>query len=214
MSEAVGKRIRAAFPSADIYHVYGMTEASPRIAYLPPDEFDDTPDYVGIPLASLEAKILDESGNEVKTDEDGILYIRGGSVMSGYYNAPELTRKVIVDGWLRTGDIASINAHGRIKIKGRSDNMIIRAGMNIYPQEIEAELKKDSRTKEVLVYGEYDKKRGSMQIAMKISGDFKSEKEVKDMCITLLPSFQVPEIIELVDSLEKTGSGKIIRKRT
>jgi acyl-CoA synthetase (AMP-forming)/AMP-acid ligase II len=107
-----------------------------------------------------------------------------------------------------------MNTNGRIKIKGRSDDMIIRAGMNIYPQEIEAEVKKDTRTKEVLVYGKRDEKRGSMQIAMKISGDFKSEKEVKDMCITLLPSFQVPEIIELVDSLEKNGSGKIIRKRT
>lgn len=213
MSDAVGKRIRSAFPNAEIYHVYGMTEASPRIAYLPPDEFDDTPDYVGIPLASLEAKILDDNGNEVGTGENGILYIKGDSVMAGYYNAPELTNKVLRDGWLRTGDIASINAHGRIKIKGRSDDMIIRAGMNIYPQEIEAEVKKDSRTKEVLVYGKYDEKRGSMQVAMKISGDFKSEKEVKDMCITLLPSFQVPEIIEIVDSLEKNGSGKIVRKR-
>ena len=69
--------------------------------------------------------------------------------MNGYYNSPELTEKTITDGWLRTGDIAELNENGRLKIKGRSDDMIIRAGINIYPQEIEAELKKDPRTKEV-----------------------------------------------------------------
>ena len=213
MSSAVGKRIRNAFPKTEIYHVYGMTEASPRISYLPPEEFDMTPDSVGIPLESLEIKILDENGNKVKNGVPGILYVKGDSVMNGYYNSPELTEKTITDGWLRTGDIAELNENGRLKIIGRSDDMIIRAGINIYPQEIEAELKKDPRTKEVLVYGIKKSNRISTLIGMKIAGDFSDEKEVKAMCIKSLPGFQVPDIIEIVGSIEKNGSGKIIRKK-
>lgn len=213
MSADIGKRIRAAFPDAEIYHVYGMTEASPRIAYLPPEEFDSTPDYVGIPLASVQTKIIGSDGKETGPGADGILYVKGENVMLGYYNSPELTNKTLKDGWLCTGDVACRNEHGRIKIKGREDDMIIRAGMNIYPQEIEAELRKDPRTKEVLVYGKRDERRGSMQIAMKIAGDFKDARAVKELCISLLPSFQVPEIIEMTDRLEKNGSGKVVRKK-
>lgn len=213
MSEAIGKRIRDAFPNADIYHVYGMTEAAPRLLYLPPEEFDFTPDHVGIPLNSVSIKIINKSGFPATTNEDGILYVKGKNIMLGYYNATELTNKVLREGWLCTGDIASMNKNGRIKIKGRADNMIIRAGMNIYPQEIEAELKKDPRTQEVLVYGKTDKNREITQIALKIVGDFQNSKEVKEMCIKLLPSYQIPEIIDLVNMIEKNASGKIIRNQ-
>ena len=117
---------------------------------------------------------------------------------------------MIRDGWLCTGDIACRNARGFLKIKGRSDDMIIRAGMNIYPQEIEAALKKDPRTKEVLVRGVNDEKKGT-QIAMKMVGEYRDADEVKTLCMQLLPAFQVPTIIELTEELPRNGSGKIIR---
>ena len=88
--------------------------------------------------------------------------------------------------------------------------MIIKSGMNIYPAEIEGVLKQDARVKEVLVYG-YRNELGT-QIGMKIVGDFSSIDEIKQCCIKLLPSFQVPSSIELVDELAKNGSGKIIRR--
>lgn len=131
--------------------------------------------------------------------------------MLGYYAEKEKTQKVLKDGWLCTGDIACIGDSGFLKIKGRNDDLIIKAGMNIYPAEVEYELKRDSRVKEVLVYG-FDTISGK-QIGMKIVGDFLSVDEVRKLCIEHLPLFQIPQVIELVDELPKNGSGKIIRGR-
>ena len=130
--------------------------------------------------------------------------------MLGYYGESEKTSAVLKDGWLCTGDIALINDAGYIKIKGRSDDLIIKSGMNVYPAEIEGVLKQDFRVKEVLVYGYRDSI--GTQIGMKLVGDFRSTEEVKQLCMKVLPSFQVPSAIELMDELPKNGSGKIIRR--
>ena len=123
MTQKAAESIRRAFSNSKIYNVYGLTEASPRACYLPPEEFDLTPLSVGVPLASLKAKI-----------EDNELLLKGGSIMKGYYNDPDATAKAIRNGWLYTGDIAERDESGRVYIKCRRDNMIIRSGMNIYPQ--------------------------------------------------------------------------------
>ena len=210
MSREVGKKISTAFPDCKLYHIYGLTEACPRVSYLPPEYFNDFPDFVGIPLNSVSIKILDPSGTPCKANEDGILYVKGNNVMLGYYSEPEKTSAVLVDGWLCTGDIAVINDAGFLKIKGRNDDLIIKSGMNIYPAEIEGVLKQDTRVKEVLVYGYRD--RIGTQIGMKLSGEFSSVEEIKKLCMRTLPSFQIPTKIELVDELPKNGSGKLSRK--
>lgn len=206
-----GHMIRNALPNAKIYHVYGLTEASPRVCYLPPAEFSDAPDCVGIPLRSVEVEIRTDTGRSVKINERGLLWVRGPNITFGYYNDPKLTEKNICDGWLCTGDIAQYNEKGWIKILGRQDNLIVRAGMNIYPSEIENELKKDLRVRDVHIYTIEDAKMG-VQIAMKIVGDFNSIKEVKMLCTNMLPLYQVPAKIELCDNLPTNGSGKIMRK--
>lgn len=210
MSEAMGKRLRRIIPEGDFYHVYGLTEACPRVSYMPPEHFDEAPDCVGIPLPSVKIEIRDSAGVPVKNGEKGILWVQGESVMQGYYNAPEETDRILQKGWLCTGDIACIQADHWLKIIGRSDDMVIRAGMNIYPQEVEGAIRKDPRTDEVLVYGYKDPRYGT-QLAMKISGDFQTEGEVRRMCVERLPSFQVPMKIEIVEELPINGSGKIIR---
>jgi long-chain acyl-CoA synthetase len=172
--------------------------------------FSKNPDCVGIPLKSVTLKIVKSNGQIAEKNEEGILYVKGGNVMAGYYNAPEQTSKVLSDGWLCTGDIAVINSDGLLKIKGRSDDLIIRGGMNIYPQEVEGELKKDSRVREVLIY-KIDNGHGSAQVGMKIAGDFASVDDVKKLCSEVLTSFQIPTSIELLDELPKNGSGKILR---
>ena len=133
--------------------------------------------------------------------------------MMGYYNEPQKTRKVLKYNWLCTGDIALINDAGFLKIKGRNDDLIIKAGMNIYPAEVEGTLKQDTRVKEVLIYG-VDNRLFGTQIGMKVVGEFSSIEEIKKLCIKSLPPFQVPTIIELVDELPKNASGKIIRRIT
>ena len=122
------------------------------------------------------------------------------------------TEKVLKGNWLCTGDAAVIDSNGLLRIKGRNDDLIIRAGMNIYPQEIERALRMDQRVREVLAYGIRHPFR-SVLIGLKISGDFSTIDEVKELCIQVLPSFQVPFHIELLDELPKNGSGKIIRKK-
>lgn len=210
MSSEVGMNIRAAFPICKIYHIYGLTEASPRVSYLPPEYFDNYSDCVGIPLKSVSIKLLNEKGNLCHENEEGILYVKGNNIMLGYYQEPQKTSKVLKDGWLCTGDVAVVNEVGFLKIKGRNDDLIIKSGMNIYPAEIEGVLKQDARVNEVLVYS-FQNQFGT-QIGMKLVGNFSSEEEVKQFCIKVLPSFQVPLVIELVDELPKNGSGKITRR--
>lgn len=210
MDKSTAERISDSFPNADIYHVYGLTEASPRVSYLPPELFSQFPDCVGLPLKSVSLKLTNQTGSPDAQNQKGVLWIKGDNVMPGYYNDPEQTEKVIKDGWLRTGDIAEINSRGLLKIIGRGDDLIIRAGMNIYPQEIENALKADERVREVLAYP-IAGKRQDVQIGIRIAGDFNSEAEVKKLCGESLPPFQMPSKIELTDNIPKNASGKIIR---
>lgn len=209
MSRDVGHRIAETFPQAKIYHVYGLTEACPRVSYLPPILFKTYPDCVGIPLRSVDTMIVKENGTAADINEKGMLYIRGGSIMAGYYNDPVKTGDILSDGWLCTGDIAAFNSVGLLKIYGRKDELIIKAGMNIYPQEIEEALKKDRRVHEALAYG-YETHNG-IQIGLKIAGNFTSLSDVKRLCFELLPKYQIPTKIELLPELEKNSSGKIKR---
>ena len=114
----------------------------------------------------------------------------------------------IVEGCLPA---AFINEKGLLKIKGRSDDLIIKSGMNIYPAEIEAALKQTEKVKEVLVYG-FENQSG-VQIGMQIVGDFASTAEVKQLCMDVLPPFQIPTFIKIVTELPKNASGKIIRRK-
>ncbi len=212
MSAEVGKRIAAAFPDVNIYHIYGLTEAAPRVSYLPPGLFSRHPDSVGIPLASVSIKLLKENGQTAALGEEGILYVKGPNVMLGYYNAKEATSRVLKDGWLCTGDIALVTEEGLLKIKGRGDDMIIRAGMNIYPQEVEGRMKADERVKEILVYP-FESPALGVGIGMKLVGDFESVEEVKKLCAELLPTYEIPNKIELVEELSHNGSGKLKRKQ-
>ena len=211
MSTEVGRRINATFPTCRIYHIYGLTEACPRVSYLPPEHFEEYPDCVGIPLKSVSIKLLNDLGDICHVNEEGLLYVKGDNVMLGYYQEPEKTNKVLKDSWLCTGDIAVINDAGFLKIKGRNDDLIIKSGMNVYPAEIEGVIKQDPRVKEVLVYGFHNS--FGTQIGMKLVGEFSSTEEVKQLCMKVLPSFQVPSVIELVDELPQNGSGKIIRRK-
>ena len=198
MTKIVADVIQRAFCGAKIYNVYGLTEASPRVAYLPPEEFASHPLSVGYPLSSLTATIKESE-----------LLVSGKSIMKGYYNDPIATKRVKRDGWLHTGDIAEMDERGRICIKCRKDNMIIRAGMNIYPQEIENALKMDPAVIDVLAYGE-KKTTVSEEIHIRIVTELR-KSEVYDICKRLLPSYELPDVIEIVDEIPKNASGKVIR---
>ena len=212
MGTEIAMHIAKAFSSADIYHVYGLTEACPRVAFLPPKLFGKYPDCVGVPLKSVSLKVVRKDGTMAGIGEIGVLWVKGGNVMAGYYNNPQKTAETICDGWLCTGDLALMNEAGLLKIIGRNDDLIIKAGMNIYPQEVESAVKADARVREVLVYGEKDETVGTL-LAMDIAGDFSSADEIRDLCRGCLPAYQRPVKINLVAKLPKNGSGKIVRRK-
>lgn len=210
MTAAAAGRMREAFPDARIYNVYGLTEASPRVSYLPPEEFDGCPLSVGYPLRSVAAKIVDATGKPLPPGEVGELLLRGPSVMRGYYRNPPATQKALDSGWLHTGDLACIDEKGRLTIKSRKDNLIIRAGMNIYPQEIENALKADPRVSEALAYGIRNDDVGQ-RIGLKVAAEDLDRGQLFELCRQKLAPYQMPDQLEIVRSLPKNASGKILR---
>ena len=206
MTEGMAKVIRSGFPDAMVYCGYGLSEASPRVAYLPPELFDVSPTVAGLPLSHVELRIAKSGRSGI-----GEVLIRGDSVMLGYFGDKERTDSIIRDGWLHTGDMGYFDNKGMLVIKGRRDDMIIRAGMNIYPAEIENALSADARVTDVLAYG--FERNGTREIGLKICGDFSDTAEVLRLCRKSLPSFQIPSRIELTDSADTLCGGKKKRKR-
>ena len=200
MTPLIAEKMRRAFPDAQIYSVYGLTEASPRVSCLPPEGFDSHPLSVGFPLPSLRVRIV-----------DGELQVAGDSVMKGYYRNRAATERTVVDGWLHTGDIAEMDAQGRIFIKGRRDSLIIRSGMNIYPQEIENAVKQDDRIADALAFGVRDPAVGE-RIHLHVVSSL-SKQEIYKVCKARLPGFQLPDVLERVPKIPRNASGKVIRKK-
>ena len=210
ITEGMARTIRNAFPHTDIYCGYGLSEASPRVAYLPPLYFDSCPTSAGFTLPNVHVCIKGKDGLIWDTYRSGELLVKGPNVMQGYFGDAERTSAVIENGWLHTGDIACWDDAGMFHIQGRKDDMIIRAGMNIYPAEVENAVSTDPRVKDVLVYG-YPKD-GRQEVGMKICGEFSDIKEVMQLCREQLPVFQIPSKIELVDETEVFSGGKKRRK--
>ena len=210
MTEGMAMQIRAGFPNCQIYCGYGLTEASPRVAFLPADRFHDIPTATGYQVPSIKFRVVDEKDENIPDGEIGELLIRGDSVMIGYFEDPTQTELVTRGRWLHTGDLAYFDHEAILHVVGRKDNMIIRAGMNIYPLEIENIISKDSRTEAVLVYG-YSKN-GTQEIGMQIIGCFSTKEEVLNLCRSVLPSYQIPSKIELVDHFTTTNSGKRVKR--
>ena len=211
MNEGAASKIRNGFPDAEIYCGYGLTEASPRVAYLPADLFDVHPTATGIPIRGVRCSLVDENGKEITAPNlFGELIVQGKNVMLGYFDDAKLTRTKKKNDWLYTGDIARIDEKGVLYVVGRKDGMIIRGGMNVYPAEIENALSADPRVTEVLAYGYSEN--NTQGIGLQICGKFETTSEVAALCKELLPAHQMPSKIELLDHLEHGVTGKKKRR--
>ncbi|MFD2578451.1 AMP-binding protein [Novosphingobium colocasiae] len=143
--------------------IFGQTESNGPITLTAPDDaIADQTDTVGRPLPHVEVKIVDPHSHEtLAVDEVGEVWVRSFQVMEGYFNAPAKTAETVVaDGWLRTGDLGSMDARGYVRITGRLKEMIIRGGMNLYPKEIEDTLFDHPAVDQVAVLGLPDEKVG------------------------------------------------------
>jgi fatty-acyl-CoA synthase len=153
-----------------------------------------------------------DTGEEVGPGEQGDLCTRGYHVMKGYYKMPDETEEVIdEEGWLHTGDLATMDEDGYVKITGRADDMIIRGGENIYPREIEEFLYTHPEISDVQVYGVPDEKYGEkVAAAVQLRQDSElTAEEVRDYCRENIARFKVPEYVDFVEEYPMTASGKI-----
>jgi long-chain acyl-CoA synthetase len=195
-----------------IFEGYGQTEAAPVISLNVPGK--NKLGSVGQPLPGVEIAIWDEQKNPVNTDVIGEIMVRGPNVMQGYYNLPEETAKTITRDWLHTGDLGKKDAEGYVIITGRKKDLIISAGENIYPREIEEVLAQHPKVKEVAVIGVKDEARGEVPKAFVIARDGMTvdEKELRHFSRENLAGYKVPKHFEVVPDLPRTPTGKVLKR--
>jgi fatty-acyl-CoA synthase len=192
---------------------YGMTELCPcSNQTLMTDSFERRVSTVGVSHPHVEGKIVDENNRIVKRGEIGEYCARGYNVMLGYWNDPEVTSQAIDEArWMHTGDLATMDEEGYVTVVGRSKDMLIRGGENIYPKEIEDFLYKHESISEVQVIGVPDEKYGEEVCAWikLVENCALSEEEVKDYCRDEIAHYKVPRYIKFVDDYPMTVTGKI-----
>ena len=182
---------------------YGLTEASP-VCSVGRLEMPVKPGSIGTPIPRVRVRVVDEAGRELPTGEIGELVIRGDNVMKGYYKDPEMTARVIRDGWLHTGDLARIDEDGYIFLTGRIKRMVITSGFNVYPVEVETVLNMHPSVQASRIESKPDLLRGEIVKALIVPkpGTPPDEKAIMKHCRTYLSSYKIPREIEFVDKIE------------
>jgi len=208
--EPLMRRVMREMRCKEITIAYGMTETSPiSFQTAVDDPVDVRVGTVGQVQPHCEVKIVDPDGNVVPIDVAGELLTKGYLVMTNYWNDPELTAGAIVDGWMHTGDIATLDANGYCRIVGRIKDMLIRGGENIYPAEIEAFLLTHPGVSEAQVFGVPDPKYGEDVAVWIIARDASlNERSVKDYCEGQIAHFKIPRYIKFVSEVPVTATGK------
>lgn len=192
---------------------YGLTETSPVVTVNPLTmrTFNGS---IGLPVPSTDIKICDEEGKEVPLGEKGELWVKGPQVMKGYWNKPEKTKQILTeDGWLRTGDIVTIDEKGFIRLVDRKHDLIIVSGFNVYPTEVEEIIAAIEGVYEVAVIGIPSKEQGQTVKAYVVRNnpDLTAEEIIRE-CHKSLTNYKIPREIEFRESLPKTNVGKILRR--
>jgi len=214
----VMKRVVDKMHMRDVTICYGMTETSPVSMQTKPDSpLEKRVSTVGTIHPHLEVKLVDPAtGHVVPRGERGELCTRGYSVMLGYWNNEEATRKAIdAAGWMHTGDLAVMDDEGYVAITGRIKDMIIRGGENIYPREIEEFLYTHPAISDVQVIGVPDEKYGEAVMAwIKVQeGSALNEEELREFCQGQIAHFKIPRYIKFVEDFPMTVTGKIQKFR-
>lgn len=193
---------------------YGLTEASP-VTHCNPIHGERRNGTIGLPFPSTDARVIDSTtGAPLANGEAGELEVRGPQVMAGYWHRPDETAAVLHDGWLRTGDIATMDADGYFTIVDRAKDLIIVGGINVYPREVEEVLMSHPAVEDAAVIGVPEDRRGEVPFAFVVlaEGATATEAELLDHCRTNLARFKVPSGIEFRKELPKTMIGKVLRK--
>jgi long-chain acyl-CoA synthetase len=192
---------------------YGLSETSPSVTCNPVDATAYSGD-IGLPLPNTEIRLLDDEGRDVSPGTAGEICIRGPQVMAGYWQRPDETAKVMTaDGFFRSGDIGTMDEHGRVRIIDRKKDMILVSGFNVYPNEVEDVLTQHPGVLEAAVIGVPDGHSGEAVKAIIVRKDAAlSEADVRAWCESNLTGYKRPRTVEFRAELPKTPVGKILRR--
>jgi long-chain acyl-CoA synthetase len=196
---------------------YGLSEASP-VTHCNPFNGQCRNGSIGLPLPDVEAAIMDsQTGNLLPVGEIGEIVVKGPNIMQGYWNSPQETQAVFVNGWLRTGDIGYMDADGYFYVVDRAKDLILASGFNVYPREVEEVLFEHPAVAEAAVTGITDSYRGETVAAFVvlkpgIEASEQTKREILAFCKEKLAVYKVPKIFHFRDSLPKSAVGKVLRR--
>ncbi|GGY00494.1 class I adenylate-forming enzyme family protein [Streptomyces minutiscleroticus] len=197
--------------------VYGMTEVGGPFVTLGPDEHPAPGDVTaripcGRVVPGMSARAVDGTGRELPRGEIGEVVVRGPGLMQGYWNDPEATEEVFLDGWVRTGDLGFVDEEGRIHLVDRSKDLIIRAGQNVYPSEIERALMTHPAVRDAAVVGTPDEDYGEVPLAYVVAEEGTGAAELLGHVAGLLAPYKRPRRIEFIEQVPRNPAGKIVKK--
>jgi acyl-CoA synthetase (AMP-forming)/AMP-acid ligase II len=221
------KQALEVFPGVSFINAFGQTETASTITALNPEDHILTGTEeekekklkrlasIGKPMSDVEMKVVDEEGKKLSPNEVGEILARGPRVMSGYWKDEEKTAKTIdKDGWVHTGDVGYVDEDGYYFLSGRSSDMIIRAGENISPEELENVIREHPKVEDVAVIGVPDETWGEEPRAVVIpkKGEKPTEEEIMEYCRQNLASFKRPRSVVFADDLPRNPMGKLVKR--
>ncbi|MBT2990451.1 MAG: acyl--CoA ligase [Candidatus Thiodiazotropha sp. (ex Ctena orbiculata)] len=211
MAPALADRLATALPHTELFIMYGQTEASARLTYLPPSMLDKKRGSIGKAIANTTIEVRNKAGEIAAPGETGEICAHGDNIMQGYWKDEEKTDQVLKDGWLYTGDLAHTDSDGYLYIDGRSSDMIKSGANRISPKEIEEVIQEIADVQEVAVVGSPDELLGEVikaYVVPKKGSDLK-QMTIQHHCKNNLAIYKIPKSIEFIEELPKTASGKI-----
>lgn len=196
----------------EIVQGYGLTEAAPNVLCLPPEDAARKRGFAGKPYPHVDVALRDpESGSLLGGATEGELVVKGPNVFAGYWRNPDATAAVFEEGWLLTGDVAARDEEGYYRIVGRTKDMVISGGENVYPAEIENVLHQHAAVAEAAVVGVPDERWGEACVAFVVLDGKATESELLEHCRAKLARYKVPRGVLFVESLPRNALDKVVK---
>jgi acyl-CoA synthetase (AMP-forming)/AMP-acid ligase II len=214
MAVSVQEAVVDAFAPAKLYVMYGATELSPRLTWLPPERWEEKKGSIGVSIPNVEAFIADENGYRLPPGAEGEIVARGSNVMAGYWNDPEGTSRVLRNGLYYTGDIGRMDEEGFLYVVGRSKDILKIGGNRVSTNEIEEALLQVEGILEAAVIGISDPVLGEAAKAFVVS-KYSGKMDIlslKKSLAGILPFYKIPQHFEFCESLPKNEAGKVMKK--
>ncbi len=215
MSRGIKQGLKKALPDhTSIFVMYGATEASARLAFLDPEQYENKMGSIGKAIPGVTLKIIGRDGLEVAIGDIGELAAKGDNIMQGYWRDPESTAKVIDENGYHTGDLGYQDQDGYFFLTGRTDRLLKVGGHRVNPQEIEDAIMETGFVIEVIVVGVKDDLLGNKLVALAVPIDEKTDEDlIMVACAGSLPKYKMPSKIQIIKSLPKNAHGKIDQEK-